>query len=187
MLESGVDVVTMSGDKLLGGVQAGIIVGAKHVVDRLKQNPLRRAVRIDKVAVAALQEVLRTYLFGAPGDVPAIAMLCAEGRALRERAQRAAARLAEHVPSRWRPRDADDEAAVGGGSLSGAALVSAAVVITCGDAREAVQLARTLRLRAVPVFVRVRGDEIRVNMTTIFPTQDDALITALAEVLTARV
>ncbi|HEU4929445.1 MAG TPA: L-seryl-tRNA(Sec) selenium transferase [Candidatus Krumholzibacteria bacterium] len=187
LVESGVDLVTMSGDKLLGGVQAGIVLGAKQVVDRLKQNPLRRAVRIDKVAVAALQEVLRAYLFAAPADeIPAIAMLCEDPKRLRDRAQRAAARLSERVPARWAPTGADDEAAVGGGSLSGAALASAAVVITCRDAREAVQLARELRLRPVPLFVRVRGAEIRVNMTTIFPSQDDALTAALAEVLSAR-
>ncbi len=186
VVASGVDLVTMSGDKLLGGVQAGLILGTKNVVDRLKQNPLRRAVRIDKVAVAALQAVLRAYLFGAPEyEIPAIAMLRADPVRLRERAQYVAERLAQRVPSRA-VRDAEDEAAVGGGSLSGAALPSAAVAITCRDAREAVQLARALRLRAVPVFVRVRGDEIRVNMTTIFPSQDDDLVAALAEVLTTR-
>ena len=184
VVESGVDLITMSGDKLLGGVQAGIILGSKHVVDRLKQNPLRRAVRIDKVAVAALQEVLRAYLFASPLDeLPAVAMLCEDPKRLRDRAQRVADALSERVPARWAPRVADDEAAVGGGSLSGAPVQSAAVVIAC---REAVQLARALRLRALPVFVRVRGDEIRVNMTTIFPSQDEALIAALAETLTAR-
>jgi len=177
----------MSGDKLLGGVQAGIVLGTKNAVDRLKQNPLRRAVRIDKVAVAALQEVLRAYLFAAPADeIPAIAMLCEDPIQLRDRAQRAAAQLSGQVPARWAPRDADDEAVVGGGSLSGAVVASAAVVIACRDAREAVQLARELRLRAHPVFVRVRGDEIRVNMTTIFPSQHDALIAALTEALNAR-
>lgn len=187
VVESGVDLITMSGDKLLGGVQAGIILGAKNVVDRLKQNPLRRAVRIDKVAVAALQEVLRAYLFASPlDDIPAVAMLCDDPTRVRERAQRAAAQLAEQVPARWSLHAADDDAAVGGGSLSGAAVPSAAVVIACRDAREAVQLARALRLRALPVFVRVRGDEIRVNMTTIFPSQDEALIAALVDALTAR-
>ncbi len=188
VVESGVDLVTMSGDKLLGGVQAGIILGAKHVVDRLKQNPLRRAVRIDKVAVAALQEVLRAYLFAPrPADeIPAIAMVCEDREWVHDRARRAAERLAGQVPARFAPKAADDEAAVGGGSLSGAAVPSAAVAIACRDGREAVQLARALRLRETPVLVRVRSDEIRVNMTTIFPSQDEALIAALADALDAR-
>lgn len=188
VVDTGVDLVTMSGDKLLGGVQAGIVLGRKSWIDRLKQNPLRRALRIDKVAVAVLQEVLRAYLF-APAiadEVPVVAAATEGYPRCMARAVRVATRVASTVAPRWRVRAVDDDAAVGGGSLSGAVVPSAAVAVSCRDAAEAVHLARDLRNRSVPVFVRVRGDEVRANMTTIFPSQEDALIDALAAALGAR-
>ncbi len=188
VLETGVDLVTMSGDKLLGGVQAGIIVGRRSLVDRLRQNPLRRAVRVDKVAVAALQEVARAYLFAprVSDEVPVIAAV-EEGREhCRSRAERVARRVADAVPARWVVRAEDDDAAVGGGSLASAVVPSAAVAVRGQDDAEAVRVARALRTRSVPVFVRIRGHEIRVNMTTIFSSQENQLVEALVEVLTAR-
>ncbi|HXV13830.1 MAG TPA: L-seryl-tRNA(Sec) selenium transferase [Candidatus Krumholzibacteria bacterium] len=188
VIETGVDAVTMSGDKLLGGVQAGIIVGRRAFVDRLKQNPLRRAMRVDKVAVAALQEVARAYLF-APSlsdEVPVIAAVSEGRERCRTRAERVAGCVAGAVDARWCVRAVNDDAAVGGGSLASAVVPSSAVVVRGRDDAEAVRLARALRTRTLPVFVRVRGSEIRVNMTTIFPAQEDSLIEALVEVLAAR-
>lgn len=188
VVEAGVDLLTMSGDKLLGGVQAGIILGTRALVDRLKQNPLRRAVRVDKVAVAALQEVLRAYLFSAriADEVPVIAAVTEARERARERASRVADRVADAVLPRWKVLVVDDDAAVGGGSLASAVVPSAAVSVTCADDSEAVRLSRALRTRALPVFTRVRGDEIRVNMTTIFPAQEAQLIEALVDTLGAR-
>jgi seryl-tRNA(Sec) selenium transferase len=77
-----------------------------------------------------------------------------------------------------------DDAAVGGGSFATMRVPSAAVAITCANDRDAVRLARRLRMRAVPVFTRVKGGEVRVNMSTIFPHEDAALRDALAETLT---
>jgi L-seryl-tRNA(Ser) seleniumtransferase len=181
----GVDGVTMSGDKLLGGVQAGIVVGTREFVDRLQQNPLRRAVRVDKVTVAALQEVMRAYLFAPVPDeeVPVVAAIKRDPAQLRERAERVAGDVARAVGSAWRVGVGDDEATVGGGSLTGAVVPSAAVTIRCGNDREATRLARELRLRPLPLLVRVRGDELRVNMTTIFPTQEETLTRLLVEFL----
>ena len=185
VVESGVDLVTMSGDKLLGGVQAGIILGTRPLIDRLKQNPLRRAVRVDKVAIAALQEVLRAYLFSArlADEVPVVAAVTDAREHTRARAGRVAAGVAGAVLPRWTVRAVDDDAAVGGGSLASAVVPSSAVAVTCADDGEAVRLSRALRTRPLSVFTRVRGDEIRINMTTILPTQDEPLIDALVDVL----
>jgi seryl-tRNA(Sec) selenium transferase len=79
---------------------------------------------------------------------------------------------------------ADDDAAVGGGSLTGAPIASVAVVIRCADERRASRLVRDLRRRDVPLFARVRGDEVRVNMTTILPNEDEDVTRALLETLT---
>jgi len=185
VIAEGVDAVTMSGDKLLGGAQAGIILGTREFVGRLKQNPLRRAVRVDKVAIAALQEVLRSYLFASePRDeVPVLASTFADPQALRARAARVVSEIGTRTTRSLRV--AGDEAVVGGGSLSTVRVPSAAVVV-CGQSDgDAVRLARALRLGAVPVFTRVKGSEVRVNMTTILPGEEEALVRALVEVLAA--
>ena len=183
-LATGVDAVTMSGDKLPGGPQAGIIVGTRAFIDRLRQNPLRRAVRVDKVTVAALQEIVRSYLFADDPrrDNPSLAMITG-AVAARERAERVAQAAAPAAGPAFRVSVAADDAVVGGGSLAGAAIPSAAVVIGCAGEREATRLARALRMRATPLFARVRGDEVRINMTTILSVEDDDVVRALAETL----
>jgi L-seryl-tRNA(Ser) seleniumtransferase len=181
----GVDAVTMSGDKLLGGPQAGIIVGRRDFIARLKQNPLRRAVRVDKVTVAALQEVLRAYLFApdAGDEVPVVARITESAGALRARAE-AVAVAVTRAAGRTVTAD-DDDAAVGGGSLSTVRVPAAAVVIACGGEAEAVRLARALRTGEMPVFTRIRGGEVRVNMAAILPHEDGDLVLALVSVLAA--
>jgi L-seryl-tRNA(Ser) seleniumtransferase len=184
IVESGVDAVTMSGDKLCGGAQAGIIVGRRAFIERLKQNPLRRVVRVDKVAVAVLQSVAREYLFARDitAGVPVLAQVTAKEETLAHRANT----IAEFLLNAGMKNVSavPDDAAVGGGSFATMRVPSAAVAITCANDRDAVRLARRLRMRAVPVFTRVKGGEVRVNMSTIFPHEDAALRDALAETLT---
>ena len=184
IIEAGVDAVTMSGDKLLGGVQAGIIVGRRACIERLKQNPLRRVVRVDKVAVAVLQSVAREYLFSndVRAAVPVLAQITADvallegrARAITDALARAGAAQVSVVP---------DEAAVGGGSFATTRVTSVAIAIACANDRDAVRLARRLRMRAQPVFTRVKGSEVRVNMSTIFGEEDAALCEALLDTLT---
>jgi L-seryl-tRNA(Ser) seleniumtransferase len=185
VIAEGVDAVTMSGDKLLGGVQAGIILGTREFVGRLKQNPLRRAVRVDKVAIAALQEVVRSYLFASEPreEVPVLACTLADPDDLRARAARVVSEVGPRTARSLRV--ADDEAVVGGGSLSTVSVPSAAVVVRGESDADAVRLARALRLGAVPVFTRVKGSEVRVNMTTILPDEEGDLVRALVDVLAA--
>jgi L-seryl-tRNA(Ser) seleniumtransferase len=183
VVAQGLDAVTMSGDKLLGGVQAGLIVGRRDFVERLRQNPLRRAVRVDKVTVAALQEVLRGYLFATQprAEIPVLMQITTPADELRERAAAVANEVAKATGRAVTV--ADDSAAVGGGSLAMVEVPSVAVVIACADERAAVHLARSLRMRELPVFTRIREAEVRVNMATILPGQDGDLCRALADVL----
>jgi len=183
ILETGVDAVTMSGDKLLGGAQAGIIVGRRAFVERLKQNPLRRVVRVDKVAIAVLQSVAREYLFSSDvkASVPVLEQITADVAPLERRARAIADALSQS--GEQRVSVVPDEAAVGGGSFATTRVASVAIAIACGSDRDAVRLARRLRMRAQPVFTRVKGGEVRVNMSTIFPHEDAALCEALAETL----
>jgi len=185
ILARGVDCVTMSGDKLLGGSQAGIIAGRASFVDALKQNPLRRAIRVDKVTIAVLQQVLREYLFGTDPrtDVPILRQVFAEPDELRRRAEAVVEAL--EAGKRTVAVVADD-AAVGGGSLSTVSVPSVAIAVGCPSERDAVELARAMRLGEPPLFTRIKGSEVRVNLMTIRPDEDEDLREVLHSVLSAE-
>lgn len=187
ILEAGVDCVTMSGDKLLGGVQAGIIAGKSEFLAPIRNNPLRRAVRIDKLTVAALQDILRQYLFAADpvGEVPVLQQVLAGTAAVRSRAEAVAAAVTKSVGAGAAVDVVEDDAAVGGGSWSSEAVPSAAVRIKCQDEKAAVNLGRRMRLNDTPVFPRVKGSEVRINMRTVMPYEDDELSKVLAKVLSS--
>jgi L-seryl-tRNA(Ser) seleniumtransferase len=186
VLDQGVDAVTMSGDKLMGGPQAGIIAGRSSFVDRLRRNPLRRALRIDKVTIAALQEVLRGCLFDAePATAtPALAMILGAAAAQKERAEAVQAALSPRA-GKAALEVVEDDGAVGGGSLSGRAIASSAVAIVCASPQRANALARALRTGTPAVFPRVKGEQVRINMTTILSGEEGMLVEALAAALAA--
>jgi L-seryl-tRNA(Ser) seleniumtransferase len=185
LFETGVDCVTMSGDKLLGSVQAGIIAGKAVFLDKLRQNPLRRAVRIDKVNTAALQEVFRNYLFGsdAAAAVPVIDQILGDLADVDRRAGQVAARINRRYSGALRIDTVGDDAAVGGGSLAAESVPSVAVRITCAGERETVRLARRMRLNDPPVVPRTRGNEIRINMRSVMPYEDEELAGVLGTLL----
>jgi L-seryl-tRNA(Ser) seleniumtransferase len=185
LFETGVDCVTMSGDKLLGSVQAGIIAGKKTFLDRLGQNPLRRAVRIDKVITAALQEVFRKYLFSdVPGvGIPVIGQVLESPEAVRMRAESVAARINQDFAGQPAVDTVGDDAAVGGGSLSSESVPSVAVRISCRGEKEAVLLARRMRLNTPSIVPRTRGTEVRINMRTVLPYEDEELAVTVGRIL----
>ena len=185
VVAQGVDAVTMSGDKLLGGPQAGIIAGRAGFLDRLRQNPLRRALRVDKVTIAALQGVLRACLFAPDpaGEIPVLGMILAGPDAHRDRAGDVRDALSKRAGDNVTIAVVEDEAAVGGGSLAGQAIGSSAVAIGCADAGHATALARALRTGRPAVFPRVRGSEVRINMSTILPGEEEILVEAVTAAL----
>ena len=140
-------------------------------------------MRVDKVTIAALQEVLRASLFSPDGrgETPALGQILGDPSRQRQRADDIVDGL--QSPQGVEIRVCDDEAAVGGGSLSAEAIASAAVAIRCRNESEATQLARRMRLGSPPLFTRIRGDEVRINMTTILPGEEDALRDAIARAL----
>jgi L-seryl-tRNA(Ser) seleniumtransferase len=166
-IDAGAALVTFSGDKLLGGPQAGIIVGRAEVIATIARHPLARPMRADKVTLALLQWVASAYLAGDAASIPLWAMATAPVDDLRVRAEAVAAA----VPG---AKVVDTEAVAGGGSLPGLGIPSVGVAVECPDP-DAVHS----RLRARDVVARVDDACIVCDLRTVAPPDDAALTTAL--------
>ena len=180
VLKAGVDLVTFSGDKLLGGPQAGIIAGRKDLVDRLKRNPLARALRVDKMTLAALELTLRLYREGQQESIPLWAMLNASPEELKRRASAFLRRLRRRVgaPDGVRMTVRAARAPVGGGSLPGVEMPTAAIRIE-GPAVTAQRLEAALRRQSPPVVGRVEEGAVLLDVRTVLPRDEAPLIEAV--------
>ena len=173
-IRAGVDVVSFSGDKLLGGPQAGIILGKKQYLDILKKHPLNRAMRVDKMTLAALEATLRSYEACAEADIPVIAMLSVKPEALKPKADNLAMLLTasgiscEVIPTEGR---------VGGGSVPNHELPSYAVAFG-GDVTV---LEETLRKGIRPIIGRIHEGKYLLDVRTLFEGDFPAIAEALKE------
>lgn len=181
-LTSGADLVTFSGDKLLGGPQAGLIVGRAELVDEIKRNPLARALRIDKLSLAALAATLRLYL--PPNDpmekVPILRMLSEDPSSVAARARSLSGRLRK-LPG-LEAALADDVTYSGGGALPMVELPTKTIHVTV-DGMSAGALAKRLRLADPPVIGRLTGDRLALDPRTILPGDTRDLLRAFSQVL----
>jgi len=180
-ISAGAGLVFFSGDKLLGGPQAGIVVGQRDLVERLERHPLARAVRIDKLSLAALNATLLHFLKQeAPDKVPVWRMIAASPESIKERASRWQSLLdypAEVVPSR---------SAIGGGSLPGETLPTWVLALSCeGDAGGPERVMRRLREADPPVIARIEDDRVILDPRTVMPEEEEALVTALRDAFAA--
>jgi L-seryl-tRNA(Ser) seleniumtransferase len=166
-IDAGAALVTFSGDKLLGGPQAGIIVGRRALVDRLKTHPLARALRADKLTLAGLQAVAHAYLSGDATSIPLWHMACEPVDALRVRAEA----IAAAVPG---VKVVDTEAVAGGGTLPGLTIPSCGVAVEPPSVNEL-----TARLRAMRIVARVEDDRVVCDLRTVDPIDDVRLVAAL--------
>lgn len=179
---AGADLVTFSGDKLLGGPQAGVIVGRAALIDRLRAHPLTRAMRPDKSTLAGLAATLRHYARGEAEDrVPVWRMIAATPDELGSRAEAWRHALESAGLSDDVMRVVDDESAVGGGSLPGESLPTRALAVRA-DHPDA--LAQALRTGSTPVVARVSDGELRFDPRTVLPEEDAALVEAVVGALT---
>lgn len=183
-VRAGIDLVTFSGDKLLGGPQAGLIVGRRALVDQLKQNPLLRALRQDKLTLAALEATLRLYLNPdrAKASVPTLRMLAASPRDLEAAATRLCDRLVSCFGPRLGAEVAPCRSQVGGGALPGAELDSFAVTLAPWDTTPHALAAR-LRAGHPAVVGRLEGDRLWLDVRTLLDGDDEAIVEALDGVL----
>ena len=179
-LEAGCDVVTFSGDKMLGGSQAGLVLGSKKRLDPIRRDPLARALRLDKLSLAALEATLELYADPARAarELPALAMLRAAPEELERRARRLAESLAARTPG-LDARVARGDGEVGGGSLPLQKLPGWVVALK-HSGRTAVELERRARAAEPPVIGTIRGGRLRLDPRTLLERELDEAVESLA-------
>jgi L-seryl-tRNA(Ser) seleniumtransferase len=177
-VKAGATLVLMSGDKLLGGPQAGIIIGNASAIEACRKNPLARAVRVDKMTLAALEATLALYRDPARAvrEVPTLAMLTSPASHLHMRAEQVAARLNSHGAS---CDVVATEASVGGGAFPTARMPSHAVAVG-GNAEE---VERKLRLGAHPVIGRIANGRVLLDLRSVPAAHDEQLVRAVIAAL----
>jgi L-seryl-tRNA(Ser) seleniumtransferase len=195
-IAAGIDVVCFSGDKLLGGPQAGIVCGSARVIARLRTHPLMRALRPDKLTLAALDATLAAYRDRRgpdPVDVPALTMLGETEASVRRRAEAALAgvrALLAGAPGQGAPRAevslAPCESAVGGGAMPTARLPSWGLALAPVHGTRATDFELALRRSDPPVIARIVDDRVVLDMRTVLPRDTEALLAAVAAAVLPR-
>jgi L-seryl-tRNA(Ser) seleniumtransferase len=178
-LRAGVDVLTYSGDKLLGGPQAGIISGKTELIAKIRSNPLFRALRVDKLTYAALEATLLEYLRGHFDRIPAVALMKIPVADLEARAEALAGQLTSNA--KLRVEVVKGESLVGGGTTPTAALPTALLSLT-HEAYSADGLQARLRSTEPPVIVRVDEGRVLIDLRTVFQSQIAELTTILKNI-----
>jgi len=176
-LRAGIDVVTYSGDKLLGGPQAGLISGRADLVARMRSNSLFRALRVDKLTYAALEATLLAYVKGDHDAVPVLRMMRLSKDEITGRAEKIVSQVKS---ARLKLELLDGESVIGGGAAPSAVLPTRLIALTHGD-HSADELSASLRASTPPVIGRVEDGRVLLDLRTAFPEQD----TVLAQVLSA--
>lgn len=184
---AGIDVLTFSGDKLLGGPQAGLIVGKKWAIDKIRNHPLARALRIDKLTLAALETTLSHYLDQkqAIDEVPVLRMLNMSVEELKQRSQTFSEQLLPQIETLSSIEIIEENSCVGGGALPitdlpGVALSFAPCQITPD------QLAKRLRSAQHPVVARIQDNRLIINLRTVLPAQELTLSQTLIDALNTQ-
>jgi L-seryl-tRNA(Ser) seleniumtransferase len=182
-IAAGADLVLFSGDKLLGGPQAGIIAGKASLIQKIEKDPLMRAFRLDKMTLAALEATLRLYRdpSRALRDIPTLRMLTTPLDELRTRSEAFASRLRGIAGLAVEVRD--DVAYVGGGSLPDVAVPTVVLALTAANATES-ELAARLRTGTPAVVGRVQEGKLLIDLRTVFERQEEELLAAMR--VTAR-
>jgi L-seryl-tRNA(Ser) seleniumtransferase len=175
-LESGASLVLMSGDKLLGGPQAGIILGAAPLIAKLRKNPLARAMRVDKLTLSALEATLRLYLEPerALREIPVLSMLTASVQDIAARANAIAGKL---LAAGIEAKAVDSSASVGGGAFPTATIPSRAIALS-GKAQE---VEKRLRLGEPAVLGRISEGNLLLDLRSVLPREDEALTAAIIQ------
>jgi L-seryl-tRNA(Ser) seleniumtransferase len=184
-IAAGVSLVLFSGDKLLGGPQAGIIAGKKDLVQRVRRHPLFRALRVDKLTIAALEATLNAYLRSAFDEIPAQRMIRFTARQIGERAEKFVTDLRDMLP----PNDATFDMTVGislaGGGYTPDQTLPSKIIRVASTRYPAAKLEQRLRraTSGVSVIARVEQDRVLLDLRTVFPEQESQLAETLVAAL----
>jgi len=186
VVKTGAQVVTFSGDKLLGGPQAGIIVGKKKILSKLIKNPLNRALRVDKLTLAALEATLRMYLDRETvlQKIPTLRMITLPLNAIERRAHEFKKKLKRQLPSYIEVQVVDDTSQVGGGALPLQELPTKVVVIR--SKRIAVKtIEERLRKNTPPIITRIHKHQIHIDLRTVAENEEEDIEISLRKILSA--
>jgi L-seryl-tRNA(Ser) seleniumtransferase len=178
-LRAGVDVVTYSGDKLLGGPQSGLISGRTDLIKRMRSNPLFRALRVDKLTYAALESTLLAYVKRDHDAVPVLRMMRLSKEEITRRAEKIVATVESAQLKHLKLELFDGESVIGGGAAPSAILPTRLVALTHADL-SADELSARLRSNTPPIIARVEEGRVLFDLRTVFPEQDANLANALA-------
>jgi L-seryl-tRNA(Ser) seleniumtransferase len=183
ILRAGVDIVTYSGDKLLGGPQAGLISGRADLVARLRSNSLFRALRVDKLTYAALEATLLAYVKRDHDSVPVLRMMRLSKDEIARRAEKIVSRVgsAQAKSAALKLELLDGESVIGGGAAPSAVLPTRLIALTHADF-SADDLSARLRANTPPVIARVEEGRVLLDLRTVFPEQDEVLVEVLNSV-----
>ena len=172
-IRAGANLVSFSGDKLLGGPQAGILTGERSLVTRLRRNPMFRALRLDKVIYQVLETTLRNLLLERWDEIPALRMISLSSEELRERAANLLGKL-----DGVRAQVIEGSSVIGGGSTPLQPLAAWLVAVDCADVVEA---ERRCRMSDPPVVARIEEGRLLFDLRTVFPWEEDELARAIRE------
>ncbi|HEY2821356.1 MAG TPA: L-seryl-tRNA(Sec) selenium transferase [Candidatus Acidoferrum sp.] len=188
-IEAGADIVMFSGDKLLGGPQAGIIAGKKDLVAKIRRHPLFRALRVDKLTIAALEATLSAYLRAAYDEIPALRMIRYTASDIKRRAENFLRELTAEIPrgeteAKVEFELIDGTSLVGGGSTPAQSLPTKLIRIASAR-HSAAQLEQRLRRApaGISVIARVESDRLILDLRTVLPTQEPTLVQSIAAAL----
>ena len=177
-IAAGADVVSFSGDKLLGATQAGLIVGQQSIIDRLRKHSLYRALRVDKLCLAALEATLEAHRRGAIEEIPTLRMLASDPKALEKRARKFYVKVFKNPAETVTVTMVPGESAVGGGS--GPNIHPATTLIALKHEQlTAAEIEEKLRLSTPPVIARIADDLVLLDLRTVDPSEEAELFAAI--------
>jgi len=176
-LRAGVEIVTYSGDKLLGGPQAGILSGKKELIARVRQNPLFRALRVDKLTYAALEATLLAYIRNDNSAIPALGMMHLSSDTIRQRANELQKALASAYA--LKTEIIAGESVIGGGAAPQATLPTWLLALTSQKLSADALAARLRAAEPLPIIGRVEEGRVLLDLRTVFPEQDTVIVQAL--------
>jgi L-seryl-tRNA(Ser) seleniumtransferase len=177
--KAGISVAAFSGDKMLGGPQAGIIAGEKSVIERVRKNPLMRALRVDKMTYAALEATLTLYERGvAQTAVPVIRAMAMMQEEIEERAEKFKERLHNIANSRLKIVLEEGESVIGGGSAPEIKLPTVLITIE-GHELSSAMIEQKLRNHATPIIARTERDRILIDLRTVASSEEETILEAL--------